>query len=199
MGYVGLVPGSVWIWRPANVQIMDSWHTLISEFENGAEQRRAKWIKPRMTVRMRYERGTITPDDVADIWRFYQVQQGAFRTFNLPLFGQLTTVASAYVGGLSLGLSDTQDFTSELSSRWAKLYVQNAAGTFDTFTVTSVVNASHVRIQSASATQSAANSYPLGAPVSPVITARFAQDTFGQEYLVALMTTLGVDFTEVRS
>ena len=32
-----------------------------------------------------------------------------------------------------------------------------------------------------------------------VTLARFAQDIYSPEYLVALMTTLGVEFTEVRS
>lgn len=193
-GYVGAVPTSVWIWRPSAVEAGDHYLTLVTEFENGAEQRRGKWNRPRMQVRMRFDRPALSTNEVADIWRFFKTQRGSRHPFLLPLFGQLTTIESAYTGGLSIGLADTQDMTSSTTSRWNLLYVQNATDGFDVFTVTSVVGATHVRVQSASG-----NTYAIGNPVSPVITARFADDMFGPEYLPAQLASVGVAFTEVRS
>ena len=194
MGYIGLVPGSLWIWNPTQVELSDQWRTLISEFETGVEQRRSKWTKPRATVRFRFDRGTLTPDDITDIWRFYQKQQGSFRTFDLPIYGRITTITSEYTGGFALGLSDTIDMTSDSGSRWNALYVENAALDRDLFRITSVVNTTHVEVQSAGA-----NSYVVGDPVSPVIKARFADDVLSPTYLVALLTVTGIEFTEVRS
>jgi len=195
MGYIGIAPSSVWIWQPTEVQLSDSWRTLRTEFETGWETRRAKWARPIASVSFRFERGRLTPDDVGDIWRFYKDKQGAFKSFDLPIFGRLTTIESAYsAGGFSVGLADTQDFTSSISSRWNRFYVQNVADQFDFFTVNSVVSVNHVRVQSGGA-----NAYAVGEPVSPVIKARFADDIYSPTYMVALATTLGIPFTEVRS
>jgi hypothetical protein len=197
MGYAGLVPGSVWIWRPVASTVVDAFRTLITEFESGAEQRRAKWAKPRAAVTFKFERGSLTQDDVADIWRFYKTQQGAFRTFDLPTFGRITTVESRYPGsGTLLGVADSQDFTSQATSRWNKIWVENAAGDYEVFVITSVVNTTTLQVRSGSLQ---GRVFEVSNPIVPVMKARFAQDIFSPEYLVALMTTMGIEFTEVRS
>lgn len=195
MAYVGLAPTSVWIWRPSQVDVQDHYRTLVTEFENGAEQRRGKWNRPRMAVRMQFDRNALSTDDVADIWRFYRTQRGSLRPFDLPLFGQLTTVESLFSSGSrSIGVADTQDFTSSATSRWNKVHLQNGNYDSDVFTVTSVNGSTRIEVQSATG-----NTYQIGNPVSPVITARFADDVYGLQYLVAQMTGAGLVFTEVRS
>ena len=197
MGYVGLVPGSLWIWRPVAAAVTDVFRTLISDFENGAEQRRAKWAKPRAALQMRFERGSLTLDDVADIWRFYKARQGAHQAFDVPTFGRIATVESRYPGsGTALGVSDSQDFTSQAASRWNKLWVENAGDVREVFVITSVVNTTTIQVRSGSAQGTV---FEVGNPIYPVIKARFAQDIFSPEYLMALMATIGIEFTEVRS
>lgn len=197
MGYLGLVPGSLWIWRPVASALTDTFRTLITEFENGAEQRRAKWAKPRVGLTFRFERGSLTLDDVADIWRFYKARQGAHQAFDVPTFGRIATVESRYPGsGTALGVSDSQDFTSQATSRWNKIWVENAGGTQELFVITSVVNTTTLQIRSGSAQGTV---FEVGNPIVPVIKARFADDIYSPEYLVALMSTLGISFSEVRS
>lgn len=193
--YVGLAPTSVWIWRPTAIQVQEVYHTLVSEFETGAEQRRGKWVRPLIKATLRYDRPALTVEDLADIWRFYRKQQGSLRTFDLPLFGKLTAVTSlSTVGSTSLWLDDTQDLSSSATSRWSKLYLQNAAGNYDVFTVTSVTGATRIEVQS-----STGNVYQVGDPVAPVINARFADDLHGPEYLPAYLANYGVSFLEVRT
>lgn len=195
MAYAGLAPTSVFIWQPSRVQIRDAYRTLVTEFENGAEQRRIKWARPRMAVTLQWGEAALTTDDVADIWRFFRTQRGSGRPFDLPLFGQLTTVESTMsVGSRSIGVADTQDLTSSSTSRWSKIYLQNASYNYDVFTITSVNGSTRIEVQS-----STGNTYLPGNPVSPVLTARFADDLFSPEYLVAQMTTVGLSFLEVRS
>ena len=195
MGYVGLTPTSVFIWRPSGVQIQDAYRTLVTVFEGGAAQRRPKWARPRMKVTLQFNQAALTTDDVADIWRFYRAQQGNLRPFLLPLFGRVTSVASASsVGSKTLWLDDTQDLTSSATSRWNTLYLQNAAGAYDVFTVTSVTGATRIEVQS-----STGNVYAVGNPVSPVITARFDGDILSPGFLPADLATLGLSFTEVQS
>ena len=197
MGYVGLVPGSAWVWPPVAATLTDVYRTLITEFESGAEQRRSKWAKPKAIVNFRFDRGSLTMDDMTDIWRFYKAMAGAFRTFDLPTFGRITTVESRYPGsGTLLGLADTQDLTVDATSRWNKLWLENAGGTRELFVVTSIVNTTTVHVRSGSAVGTV---FEVTNPVYPVIKARFAQDIYSPEYLMALMTTIGIDFTEVRS
>lgn len=197
MGYAGLVPGSLWIWRPVAASVTELYRTLITQFENGAEQRRSKWAKPLAIVAFRFERGSLTLDDVTDIWRFYKAQAGAFRTFDLPTYGRVATVESRYPGsGTLLGLSDTQDLTTSGSSRWNKILLENAGGTTELFVVTSIVNSTTLHVRSGSP-QGAV--FEVGNPAYPVLQARFAQDIYNPEYLAALMVTTGIEFTEVRS
>ena len=196
MGYIGLTPTSVWIWRPSAIQVQDSYKTLVTAFESGAEQRRGKWARPRMRVTMRFDKAALTNDDVADIWRFYQKQRGNLYPFLLPLFGRLTAVASAYtVGSKTLWVDDTQDFTTSATSRWNLIYLQSVVGgNYDVFTITSVTGATRIEVQSATG-----NAYGIGDPVAPVITARFEGDMMSPEFLPAYLTNLGLSFTEVRS
>ena len=193
MGYVGLAATSVWIWRPSQVIVQEHYRTLVSQFENGAEQRRGKWARPIAQVQMRFDKPALTTDDIADIWRFYKAQQGNLYPFDLPLFGQLTAFAGAYSGGTSLVLADTQDLTTSATSRWNKIYTQNGGAGYDVFTITVVASGS-VTVQSATG-----NLYAIGNPVSPVIKARFADDLYSPEYLPAFLASVGLTFTEVRS
>lgn len=197
MGYTGLAPGSYWTWRPSHASLQDNYKTLVTEFESGAEQRRGKWDRPKATLRFQFDKNTLTHNDVADIWRFYQAKQGALRTFEVPTFGRITTVESTYPGsGAALGVADTRDFTSSAASRWNKLWVENAAGDLhEVWTVASVVNATHLRVTGSTS----GSVFNLGDPVYPVLRVRFAQAIAGIDYLPALMGTVGIEFTEVHS
>lgn len=194
MGYLGFAPSSLFIFRPTNVEISDEHRTLFSEFETGAEQRRSKWQRPRMTVRMRWDRGVLTADEANDLWRFWRAMDGPHKAFDLPLFGRLTTVDSAYAGGFTLGVADTQEFTSAVGSRYQKIYVQNPGHEFDLFRIATVVDTHTLTIESASTIL-----FPQESQVSGVINARFADSIMGLQYMVVLMTTIGLNFTEVRS
>jgi len=131
MPFVGATPNSLFTFRPVRVSVSEEWRTLASEFETGAEQRRSKWIRPRMTVTMGFDRGTLTPDQINDMWRFFRAMEGSHKAFDLPLFGRLTTVESDFTAGGSIfGFADTQEFTSAADSRYNHFYVQNAGGGF---------------------------------------------------------------------
>ena len=195
MGYVGKIPGSYWTWRPNAAAVSDTWNTLVTQFEDGSEQRRGKWDHPLATISFTFG-NTMSHDDLADIWRFYKAQRGQLYTFEVPTFGLLTTVASAYPGsGTALGVSDAQGMTSSPTSRWNRLWAENASFAYDIFTVTSVAAASHVEV---TATGSAVAFAP-GDPIYPVLRCRFAQALQAFQYLPMLLGTVGIQFTEVRS
>jgi len=95
-----------------------------------------------------------------------------------------------------LGVADTQEFSSATTSRYNMIYVQNAAGSYDTFSVASVVDNTTINVQSARFDDVG---FSRDEPVSGVIRARFSNSLLSLDYLVALMGTVGVNFTEVRS
>ena len=150
-----------------------------------------------MNVQMRYDRAVLTPDEVNDVWRFWRAMEGPLKFFDLPLFGRLTTVESTFAAmDTSLGVADTQEFTSAAGSRYHKIYIQNAAGDFDTFGIAAVVDGTTLTVQSARFDNI---NFSPGEPVSGMINARFADTNMSFDYLVALMATVGLSFTEVRS
>lgn len=196
MAYPGLAPGSVWIWRPSNAVVGENFRTLISEFETGAEQRRAKWDSSRLEVRFNFERATLTIDEAADLWRFYRHKQGRFGTFLLPTYSEITRLASSYIYSVcsAVGIGQAMDFTTDLRSHFPRFYVENNNGDYDFFHVASVVNATTVITSAAGV-----HSYTIGDVVYPVVKARFADELYSVSHLAALLTTVGLAFTEVRS
>lgn len=194
--YAGLAPGSLWIWRPSNAVVGEQFKTLVTEFESGAEQRRSKWDGSRVAVRMTFERATLTIDEVADMWRFYRHQRGMFGTFLLPTYAEITRLRADYVYSVNSAMTfgHTRDFCTDLRSHFPRFYVEKDDGSYDFFHVAQVVNATTVLTSA-----SGVNSYPAESVVYPVIQARFAEDLYGVDHLAALLTTVGVAFTEVRS
>lgn len=195
--YAGLAPGSFWIWRPSNAIVGENFKTLISEFETGAEQRRAKWDSSRLEVRFNFERATLIIDEVADMWRFYRHKQGRFGTFLLPTYSEITRLASHYVSTVHsnfLYVGQTRDFCTDLRSHFPRFYVENNNGDYSFFSVASVVNSTTV-IVSAFGT----SSFSPEDVVYPVVKARFADELYSINHLAALLTTVGLTFTEVRS
>lgn len=194
--YAGLAPSSVWIWRPSNAVVGEQFRTLISEFENGAEQRRNKWDTSRIAVRMTFERATLTIDEVADMWRFYRHKRGMYDTFLVPTYAEITRLTNGYAAGvnsLTMVMGQVLDFTTDSRSHFHRFYLENNKGEYDFFTVAGV-GGSTVTVSAAGV-----NSYYSEDVVYPVIRARFAEDLYGVDHLAALLTTVGVAFTEVRS
>jgi hypothetical protein len=171
--------------------------TLVTEFESGAEQRRSKWDHPKASLRFQFDKSTFSHNDLADIWRFYKAQGGMLRTFEVPTFGQIATVASEYPGiGTTLGVSDSQDFATAVGSRWNRIWVENAAGGYQVFSVSSKVSASRIEVSVATNSETL---FAIGDSIFPVLKVRFGQRVQGFEYLPMLLGTLGVEFTEVSS
>ena len=64
-----------------NVSMEETIHhrTLVTPFESGKEQRRAKWAKPIRTFDLIYNGRTHTR--MQELWTFYKDRQGAYDTF----------------------------------------------------------------------------------------------------------------------
>jgi hypothetical protein len=194
MGYIGPV-SSVWMWRPSQATISEQWKTLVTEFESGAEQRRSKWETSRVTFKYQFERGALTTDEVQDIWRFYMRQRGAYGTFLAPAYGNIMTRLSAtYLGSFQIIVDQTQDFTSNPASHWNKFYVEDSNGSYGFFTVGSVVNATTITVSAISI-----GSFGIGAWVCPAIMGRFSEDTYNIDFMMAMLTTVGLGITECHS
>lgn len=54
--------------------------TLITQFENGKEQRRAKGL-PRRVFKLKFEKATTKNSDAQDIWDFFVARKGRFEAF----------------------------------------------------------------------------------------------------------------------
>ena len=195
--YAGLAPSSVWIWRPSNAVVGEQFRTLVSEFESGAEQRRNKWDTSRISLRMTFERATLTIDEVADMWRFYRHKRGMYDTFLVPTYAEITRLTNGYAAGvnsLTMVMGQTRDFTTDSRSFFSRFYLENNKGEFDFFTVANVDNGTTVTVSA-----QGVNSYYPEDVVYGVIRARFAEDLYGVDHLAALLTTVGVAFTSCRS
>jgi uncharacterized protein (TIGR02217 family) len=56
------------------------YRTLISNFENGAEQRRNKWSQGKRQFTLTYK--TLTLTEVTVIWDFFVARKGSFESFD---------------------------------------------------------------------------------------------------------------------
>lgn len=61
--------------------------TLISNFENGAEQRRNKWSRSKLQFSLSYD--LLSPSNVLILWNYYQCRKGSFEAF--PYYDPITT------------------------------------------------------------------------------------------------------------
>jgi len=79
-----------WPCDPSQIQESIRYRTLITQFESGREQRRAKGT-PRRRWTLRFRKDQVDADE---IWAFYQARKGAFEAFlwTNPLDGQTYTV-----------------------------------------------------------------------------------------------------------
>ena len=59
--------------------VKQKWRTLISLFDAGNEQRRAKWTAPRYDINLRYEALRTTSADI--LWDFYKARKGSYEAF----------------------------------------------------------------------------------------------------------------------
>jgi len=55
------------------------WHTLKSQFENGSEQRRQKWLYPKYDVKISFE--GLERADAKIIYKFYMARKGSYESF----------------------------------------------------------------------------------------------------------------------
>ena len=55
------------------------WKTLVSDFENGGEQRRQLWLYPKYDISLQYDVLTLANIDL--LWAFYMARKGAYEAF----------------------------------------------------------------------------------------------------------------------
>jgi len=59
--------------------IAPQWHTLISQFDSGKEQRRQKQLFPTYNIKVRYN--ALTRREMEKLWNFYMARKGALESF----------------------------------------------------------------------------------------------------------------------
>jgi len=57
-----------------------NFRTLVTEFEDGKEQRRSKGDRPRV-FRLEFSKQTLTNDDAEEIWQFFKDREGRYEPF----------------------------------------------------------------------------------------------------------------------
>ena len=77
-------------------------HTLISQFESGKEQRRGIWLKPLRSWKVSLS--VLERNDIATLWDFYIARKGALQTF---IFNDLNDdpITDEAIDGLGVGLT----------------------------------------------------------------------------------------------
>ena len=55
------------------------WNTLVTNYEDGKEQRRQKWSQPKRTFSISLKGRSDT--DIDEIWAFYKAREGSYDTF----------------------------------------------------------------------------------------------------------------------
>jgi len=100
------------------------WKTLISDYEEGGEQRRSKWMFAKYDVTQQYKNINLTEARI--LWDFYMAQKGAYKTFYFFDFYALNH-NEMYVGTGDGSISTFDIPGKSTSSR--KLYVNGTETT----------------------------------------------------------------------
>lgn len=168
------------------------YRTIISAFDGGNEQRRAKWTAPQYDVTLAYN---ALPTSHADtLWNFYRARRGAYEAFNFYLGeaeGQTYSWSSEYVA-TSPGGTTSFTMPCKNSTGWTICINGSALTTaqYAVDTTAGVDDADVLRI-----TTSAPSS---GAVITasftgyPRIRCRFAEDSLSREQFDARLFRMGL-------
>lgn len=70
-------PAFIWLPDPARIEESVAFRTVVTRFESGKEQRRAKGL-PRRRWRLQFRRGQV---DINEMWSFYLAREGPVEPF----------------------------------------------------------------------------------------------------------------------
>lgn len=173
--------------QPTWVHVLtQEYRTLITEFDSGAEQRRAKWLRPKYHLQLTYS--ALLSSEADALWNFYSARSGALESFSY-----FVPYSAAFVG----------------------LYCGTGDGTSTAFTLPAKQSAGHVVYVGGVATTAYAIStaagpdgadllrFPSGAPASgsPItcdctgrlrVICRFGDDSLSREYFEAGLYRYGI-------
>ncbi|MHA1385849.1 MAG: hypothetical protein ACTSR3_19020 [Candidatus Helarchaeota archaeon] len=185
----------VFYWEPFpdNKHIYPQFATLITEYENGVEQRRNLWAKDKLLCEYSYNREEYQNYDKVLI--FFENRQGMYDDFYLPVWRRisyLTTPAS----GASIIVSDTDQFSVTGGVRGNDIFIQQSHDIekYDVISIDSLgATAGLVYLDS-----SLTYTYPSQTFVYVAMKARFAEDVFSADYFSKAAFELNLRFVEVK-
>lgn len=98
-------------WEPFsdNRKIGKTFKTLRTEYEDGVEQRRAKWPSSKLILEYSFQR---SEDGAVDgIVQFFEDRQGAYEDFYSPIWEWISTMSAAASGQSYITVSDRSIFS----------------------------------------------------------------------------------------
>lgn len=170
-----------------SLELGQQFRTIISTFDSGREQRRAKWSFPKYRVTLRYQANENV--DTETIWQFYQARRGAYEAFDFyyPLIQNLK--------GLYVGTGDGETAIFDLPGKTTsehKIFNNTSEVSGDDYTIlTGGGRSSSDRVQF--------DSPPLAGRLITAdfrgyqrIRCRFAEDNFTRETFEVALCNYGV-------
>jgi len=115
----------IFIWEPDYTEINSgiTHRTLVTTFESGKEQRRAKWARPKYTANLKFQRYLSSRGVIGDIWNFVKNMQGKYDYFWLPSFKHDTKLTQNYSGGTTLYAEKKDRFSATAGAHGNYIYI----------------------------------------------------------------------------
>ena len=173
--------------------ISPRWHTIISDFDSGAEQRRKKSLYAVYDVSLQFP--PLASADVKILWEFYQARKGAYEAFYYydprPGLGMVISHDGLYVG-TGDGSTSTFDLGgTSTSSR--SIYLNGAVQSSGFSYLTGGGDGSSDRVSFTSAPSSGAI-ITCDFTGSLRMRVRFAQDNLDFSLFQVLLSDIGIKF-----
>jgi len=172
------------------VLIEPEWHTLISNFDDGSEQRRQKSLYARYNVRLQYK--SLSAANAQTIWDFYMARRGAFEAFYFfdpsPTIGITTSHTGLYVG-TGNGSTDIFDLPGKSTSSQT-VYVDGYSPSYSILTGGGAGSADRVDFVAAPGEASSISCDFTG---SLRIRCRFAHDKLSKELFMTVLYNYGIE------
>jgi len=141
-------PILIWAYTPSTMEEEPRYRTLVTAFESGLEQRRAKRHRPITRFTLAYELARLTLAEKNSIWADFDRLWGSYESFLLPSFQEEMKVKSAYTSGTTLQLDSTDLLTTAISKRGYRIYLENAQAEHETTPVKKIVDHDTIEIPS---------------------------------------------------
>lgn len=186
----------IFYWEPLhdNREINPKWNTIVTQYESGIEQRRAKWKYSQFEFRFRFNRDV---DGIDDMYGFFNDRQGSYDNFWLPSWMYETVTVSAPSGASYLEVGDYSPFSVTSGIRENAVFLHRS--TDPTINEVATISSKGATAGLLYLDGNLSHRYKPGTSVFVAVKVRFGEDNYPMAFFSKYLHDLELSFVEDKS